>query len=198
MANPDKPVGFVPVKSMTGAPVTGLTRWYEIADNSSDTTNDHGDIYPGSPVTLSSGKVAPANSGDTILGVAVALGQAANHGSVEGFNPADLTQRYYKHSDSGGWVGVVPAEGVLFRAQTATGVTAANFINGYKCDFTTDANEAHGSRVTGLDSAEIAPPVNNDLEIITHVDSPDNDITLVNADFYVQFIITQHGGIGAE
>lgn len=192
MANVDRPNGFKPAKSLLGSPWNALIRRYTAGDRSADTTNNHGDIYLGDPVKLVSGLVLPANSGDTILGVVVGIGtDSQDHGEPGAFDADNLEKRYLAYNESG-YVFVVPAEGVLFEAQTATGVTAANFIAGYQCDITTDAAEAHGSRTTSQSIAEIAPPVNNDIEIVETVTTPDNDLTLVNARYLVQFVTTQH------
>lgn len=189
MANPDRPNGFRPVKSLTGAPVNMMLRKYEAADRSSDTTNNHGDIYVGDPVAYSSGKVVPANSGDTILGVAVGVGKdASDHGDVGMFNPDNLEQRYLAY-DEEGYVWVAPAEGMLFEAQTDSDL---DLVPGSQADFSTDANESHGSRTTGLSSAEIITATNNDVEVVENQTSPDNDVTIANARHLVQFVSTQH------
>jgi hypothetical protein len=165
MANPDRPSGFRPVKSLTGHPVNMMIRAYQTGDRSSDTTGNHGDIYVGDPVKLSSGLVLPANSGDTILGVCVGVGTAdSDHGDVGMFNPATLERRYLPLADTTGYVWVVPAEGVLFEVQTAADL---DLVPGSAADFSTDANEAHGSQTTG-----------------------DNDVTITNARHLVRFTTT--------
>jgi len=192
MANVDRPNGFKPAKSLIGAPWNALVRRYTAGDRSADTTNNHGDIYLGDPVTLSGGLVLPANSGNTILGVVVGIGtDSQDHGEAGAFDADNLEKRYLAYNESG-YIFVAPAESVLFEAQTATGVTAANFVVGYQCDFSTDATEAHGSRTTSQSTAEIVAPVNNDVEIVEVVTTPDNDTTLENARFLVQFVTTQH------
>ena len=189
MANPDRPSGFRPVKSLIGAPISMMLRKYTAGDRSSDTTNSHGDIYVGDPVALSSGLVVPANSGDTILGVVVAIGQGTvNHGDVGAFDPDNLMKRYLGYADSG-YVWVCPAEGVLFEVQTASDL---DLVPGSQADITTDANEAHGSQTTGLSSCELTTDSNHDVEVVeTPVDN-DNDPTIANARHLVQFVTTQH------
>jgi len=189
MANVDRPNGFRPVKSLVGAPWTGLVREYDAGDRSADTTNNHGDLYIGDPVKLSSGAVLPANSGDTILGVVVGVGKTTNSfGVTRFFDPDNLGKRYLAYDESG-VVAVVPAEGVLFEAQTATDL---DLVAGSQADFSTDATEAHGDRTSGQSSAEIVTASNNDLEVVEDNTAPDNDTTLANARHYVQFLTTQH------
>lgn len=189
MANADRPNGFRPVKSLLGAPMSALIRKYTAGDRSSDTTNNHGDIYLGDPVKLSSGLVLPANSGDTILGVVVGVGEdSVDMGKQGPFNADNLEKRYLGHADSGE-VWVVPAEGVLFEVQSASDL---DLVVGAQADITTDATEAHGSRTTGISSVELTTDSNSDVEVVEIPDRPDNDSTLANARYYVQFVTTQH------
>lgn len=189
MANADRPNGFRPVKSLLGAPMSALIRKYTAGDRSSDTTNNHGDIYLGDPVKLSSGLVLPANSGDTILGVVVGVGEdSVDMGKQGPFNADNLEKRYLGHADSGE-VWVVPAEGVLFEVQSASDL---DLVVGDQADITTDATEAHGSRTTGISSVELTTDSNSDVEVVEIPDRPDNDPTLANARYYVQFVTTQH------
>lgn len=189
MANADRPNGFRPVKSLTGAPVNHMLRRYEAADRSADTTNNHGDIYVGDPVALSSGKVVVANSNDTILGVAVAVGKdSSEHGEVGAFNADNLEQRHLAYNEDG-YVWVAPAEGVLFEVQTASDL---DLVPGSAADITNAANTAHGSRTTGVSSCELTTASNNDVEVVEDVATPDNDTTIANARHLVQFTSTQH------
>ena len=184
MANVDRPNGFRPAKTYSGAPWNSLVRRYEAADRSSDTTNNHGDIYVGDPVALSSGKVIPANSGATIIGVCVGVGKdASEHGEVGMFNPDNLEQRYLGHAETG-YVWVVPKEHVLFEVQTASDL---DLVPGGTADITTDATEAHGSRTTGLSSCELTTSANADVTVVENVTTPNNDVTLANARHLVKF-----------
>jgi hypothetical protein len=169
--------------------MSALIRKYTAGDRSSDTTNNHGDIYLGDPVKLSSGLVLPANSGDTILGVVVGVGEdSVDMGKQGPFNADNLEKRYLGHADSGE-VWVVPAEGVLFEVQSASDL---DLVVGDQADITTDATEAHGSRTTGISSVELTTDSNSDVEVVEIPDRPDNDPTLANARYYVQFVTTQH------
>ena len=184
MANVDRPNGFRPAKTLSGSPWTGLLRRYEAADRSADTTNNHGDIYVGDPVALSSGKVVVADSGDTIIGVAVAVGKdASDHGEPGAFNPDNLEQRYLGLAEDG-YVWVAPKEHILFEVQTAADL---DLVAGSTADISTDATEAHGSRTTGLSSCELVTSSNADVTVVEDVTSPDNDVTLINARHLVKF-----------
>lgn len=189
MANTDRPNGFRPAKSLVGAPWNSLIRFYEAADRSSDTTNNHGDIYIGDPVALSSGKVVVANSGDTILGVAVGVGNegSTTFGDAGYFDPDALARQYAPLTDTSMVIAVVPAEGVLFEAQTAADL---DLVPGSNADISTDATEAHGSRTTGQSSAELVTNVNSDCLVVEQVTTPDNDVTLTNARHLVKFVTT--------
>ena len=192
MANVDRPNGFKFAKSLTGAAQAPVIRLYTAADRSADTTNDHGDIYLGDPVAINaSGLVLPANSGDTILGVCVAVGRAdgtIEHGEGILANADDLTERFAAHENTTGIiVGVVPAEGSLFEVQTAADL---DLVHGSLADISTDATEAHGSRTTGKSTCELVTAVNNDVKVVEHVTTPDNDITLTNARHLVKFQTT--------
>ena len=190
MANVDRANGFRPAKSLIGAPWQSLVRFYDAGDRSSDTTNNHGDIYVGDPVKLdASGGVVPANSGDTILGVAVAVGkQSSTFGETGYFNPDDLGQRYLSF-DEDGVVGVVPAEAALFEAQTATDL---DLDIGDVVDINLTAATAHGDRVTGFSNVEIVADTNSDVKVVEHVASPDNDISEANARHLFKFQTTEN------
>lgn len=192
MANIDRPNGFRPAKSLTGAPITGLLRKYTAGDGSADATNAHGDIYIGDPVKLVAGLVLPANSGDTILGVVVGVGKASTFGDSGPFNPSNLEERYIGYADTAAGdrdVWVCPAEGTLFEVQTATDI---DLVAGSQADINSAAATAHGSQTTGVSNVELVVASNNDVEVVEDVTAPDNDTTLINARHFVQFLVTQH------
>lgn len=192
MANVDRPNGFRFAKSLTGQAPNAMIRFYTAGDRSSDTTNNHGDIYVGDPVKLVSGLVLPANSGDTILGVAVAIGKsgAINHGETGYFNADDLTERYAPLTAATGYViGVMPAEGNIFEVQTAADL---DLLQGATADISTDATEAHGSQTTGVSTCELVASSNADVKVVEQVTTPDNDVTLVNARHLVKFVTTEN------
>lgn len=187
MANVSRSMGFRPAKSLIGAPWQSMVRFYSAGDRSADTTNNHGDIYIGDPVKLSSGKVLPANSADTILGVAVAVGTTTStFGNTGYFNPNNLGQRYLGYADTG-VVGVVPAEAALFEAEEASDL---DLVEGSLADINSAAATAHGSRTTGFSSVKLTTAANNDVRVVEMVTSPDNDATLTAAKFLVKFQTT--------
>ena len=188
MANPDRPMGFRFAKTLNGSPVSAMIRKYEAADRSADTTGNHGDIYVGDPVALSSGKVVVANSGDTILGIAVGTGDSSvmTHGEADYFDAGDLSKRYLAYDETG-HVAVIPAEGNLFEVQTAADL---DLVIGAAADISSAAATAHGSRVTGLSSVELVASVNADVKVVEHVSAIDNDVTLANARHIVMFTTT--------
>lgn len=196
MANPDRANGFTPVKSLWGAPWTALIRRIQMADASADTSNNHGDIYIGDPIKYSSGKALAANSGDSILGVCVGVGRVVGDAQNESgmFDPADLERRYADHTLSDTdtiYIYFVPSEGVLFEVQSASDLGNDNPLDA-EFDFSTDANESHGSRTTSLSSAELVGNANSDVVVVEIPEYPDNDITLTNARYWVRFRNTEH------
>src|SRR5687767_9765258 len=131
MANPDRPRGFRPVGSASGGEYTGPVFAVRslAADRSSDTTENHGDIYIGDPINIdTSGVVTPANSNVAVSGGAVGFGPSAavQFGAVGSvnepammFDPRDLTKRYLKY-DELGYVYYVPVGGTFFEVQSAS------------------------------------------------------------------------------
>lgn len=189
MANVSRSMGFRPVKSLTGSPWEGMVRFYPAGNRSSDATNNHGDLYIGDPVKLATGAVVVANSGDTVLGVVVALGtQTTSFGQTGYFNPNNLGQRYLSLADSG-VVGVCPAENVLFEAEEASDL---DLVQGSLADMTTAAGTAHGSRLTGYSSVKLTTASNNDVQVVEMQTAPDNDPTITAAKFVVKFQKTQN------
>lgn len=195
MANTDRPNGFRPQSVLNGGNWTALVRRYEVSDVSADTTNNHGDIYIGDPVALSSGKALVANSGDVVLGVVVGIGKAAaEHGEPGPFDPTSLSSaNYVPHLETATaslwYVWVVPADGVLFEAQTAADL---DLVAGSEADMTTAANTAHGSQTSGISSVELTTDSNSDVIVVENLRTPDNDNTLVNARSIVKFRATTY------
>lgn len=187
MANTNRPNGFRPVMGQFGN-FHGLIRKYEAGDRSTDTTNNHGDIYVGDVVKLTSGKALPANSNDTVLGVVVGVGTAGTHGDAGMFKPASLDEKHLAYNESG-YVWVVPAEGNLFEVQSGSDL---DLLAGSQADISVDAGEAHGSRTTGQSNAVLVADTNHDVEVIEVVSSEDNDSTLAYTRYVVQFTKTQH------
>jgi hypothetical protein len=190
MANIDRPNGFKASKTLTGDSVVNMMRKYDAADRSADLTNNHGDIYLGDPVTLVAGKVQVANSGDTILGVAVASGNAddVQHGQQGYFNASNLETRFLAY-DENGQVAVIPAEDHLFEIQTSVDL---DLVPGSQADFNIAAATTHGDRVTSRSTTELVVAANNDVMVVEQIEDPTNDSTLANARHLVRFVTTQN------
>lgn len=197
MANPNRPRGFRPVKTISGADYSGLVRavYSLAADRSSDTTNNHGDIYINDPIVVdTSGVVTVANSNVAVSGVAVGFGHAtgvnfgANGSSTDPapmFDPSNLTKRYLAY-DEAGWVFYVPVKDMLFEVQSNIDL---DLKVGSLADTTVAAATAHGSRTTGFSSAELTTASDNDVKVVEIVLAPDNDPTLANTRYLVEFFI---------
>ena len=195
MANPDRPHGFRASGSLSGAPMQGLVRavYSPAADRSGDTTNNHGDIYLGDPITISTaGAVTPADSDELVAGVCVGVGATSSvhfggTGAIDApapaFDPSDLTKRYLAHSEEG-WVYYVPANDVIFEIQSASDL---DLEQGGYADITNTAATAHGSRTTGFSDCELTTASNNDVQVVEIVYAPDNDLTLANTRYRVMF-----------
>lgn len=189
MANVDRSYGFRPAKSLTGAPWVGLVRQYP-ADAARSATNNAGDIYIGDVVKIVSGVVLPAVTGDTVLGVVVAVGTTNTTFGPNGyFDPNNLGKRYLAYNETG-IVGVVPAELALFDCVEASDLDK---LQGGLADINmAAATTAHGSRTTGNSSTKLTTASNNDVQVVEQVTSPDNDPTLTAARYLVKFQKTQN------
>jgi hypothetical protein len=159
MANIDRPNGFRPVKTFSGAPVTSLIRAIGVADGA--------DIYVGDAISLASGLGAASATNDSaILGVAVGFGKFDKDGRTPlgMFNPENLnsTGKFYDDSASTHteWcVYYVPADDVIFEVQTATALTK---VPGDTMDLLATA----GSATTGQSAHEATTSSNADLTVV--------------------------------
>jgi hypothetical protein len=176
MANSDRPNGLRAVKTISGGPVTGLIRAIGVADGA--------DIFVGDPINLESGLAAPGATNDAaFLGVAVGFGKFDGRIPTGPYNPDNLSKRYYDDSESThtDWVCFyVPAEDVIFEAQTATALT---MVVGDTCDLSYTA----GSTTTGTSACELTTSNNADFNVVEVPVKPDNDPTLVWGRYYVMF-----------
>lgn len=187
MANLDRPNGFMPAGTLDGSPWNARVRRYEAADRSADTTNDHGDIYIGDPVALSSGKIIPANSAAAVIGVCVAVGKDVSNGiSVGPYNPDSLSAASYApHGDATGWyVWVCPSTSTIFEVQSASDL---DLVVGSQADITLVAATAHGSRTTGRSNVELTTDSDHDVTVVEIKNAVNNDATLANARYLVMF-----------
>ena len=181
MANVDRPNGFKPVGTLSGRPWEGTVRAIGVADGS--------DIYVGDALNLESGLAAVGATNDTdFLGVAVGFGKFEKDGKTPTgpFNPADLNSTGTWYDDSASthtdWcVFYVPADDVIFEAQTATALTK---VVGDNFDLSVTA----GSSLTGQSAHELTTSSNNDFICVGKVLRPDNDETLVWGRYLVMFV----------
>ena len=193
MANVDNPHGFLPVKSLQGAPWNGLARSIGVTDGA--------DIFMfDSLITASGLALSPttATDDDVMLGVAVGFGKNSTAtgtmgGSKDGmmFDPDDLATgtRYYDDSDSihTEWnVFYAPAIGMLFQVQSDGGETA-QLLNGTAYDTTATT----GNTTTGISKHEIdgdgTAGTGEGVVVLGVVRSPDNDPALDNAEYFIRF-----------
>jgi len=178
MANIDRPNGLRAVKTLSGACLTGMIRAIGVADGA--------DIFVGDPLNLESGLAAPGATNDAaFLGVAVGFGKFGPDGRTPSgpYNPDNLGKRFYDDSESTHteWcVFYVPAEDVIFEAQTATALT---LVVGDTCDLLYTA----GSTTTGQSACELTTNSNADFNVVEISVLPDNDPTLVWGRYYVMF-----------
>ena len=175
MANVDRPNGFRPVKTLSGAPWASLIRTVGVADGE--------DIFIGDIVNLESGLADPGATNDAaLLGVAVGFGKVDGDGNPLGpFNPDDLSKRYYDDSASTHteWVCYyVPVGDVIFEAQTAT---ALSLVVGGTCDLA----DATGDSTSGISRQEITTSTNADFTVVEIPKYVDNDHTAVWGRYWV-------------
>lgn len=179
MANVDRPNGLRPVKTLSGAPWTGMVRAIGVADGA--------DIFIGDPLNLESGLAAPGATNDTdFLGVAIGFGKKNAMSQLHGgpFNIENLNKRFYDDSENThtDWVVYyVPAHDVIYEAQTATALTL-------KVGDTCDLSYTAGSTTTGISAAELTTNLNADFMVVEVPSLPDNDATAVWGRYWVMFV----------
>lgn len=179
MANVDRPNGFTPVKTFSGAPVSSLIRSIGVANGE--------DIFIGDIVNLESGLADPGATNDTaFLGVAVGFGKKDTMSATNGgpFNVANLNKSFYDDSESTytDWVVYyVPVTDCIFEAQTATALT---LVVGDTCDL----SDAAGDETTGISRQEITTSTNADFEVVEVPTKPDNDPTAVWGRYWVKVV----------
>ena len=167
MANTSRAIGFKPVKTLSGAPWTGMIRYVDslAADRSSDTTNNHGDIYIGDPISINTDKtVTPADTDELVSGVVVGIGisSSVDFGKTNMYNADNLERRYLPYNEAGR-IFYVPVNDVIFEVEEASDL---DLLPGSLADITNAANTAHGSRTTGKSSCKITTASNNDVQVV--------------------------------
>ena len=184
MANVDRPNGFRPVKTLSGAPVSAVIRTVGVTDA--------GDIFVGDAISITSGLATPLAVEGVCAGVAVGFGKKNDMSQDSGNpgNPADLMTRYYDDSASThtDWVCYyVPAEDAIFEAQVDD--TAEVGVVGEAYDIVATA----GSTTTGISAMEInGNALTNDGDVVI-VEIPNivgNDPELAYGRYHVKFVNT--------
>ncbi|MCK4830158.1 hypothetical protein KA005_81320 [bacterium] len=189
MANTDRPNGFRPVKTLSGAPVASVIRSVGVADAA--------DIFAGDALQLASGLAQPLAVEGVCLGVAVGFGKVNDLSQKSGgpFNPDDLMTRYYDDSASTHteWVVYyIPSEDGIFEAQVDD--TAATLTVGEAQDILATA----GSTTTGISAHEIngdALTNDGDVAVVEIPDIVGNDPTLAFGRYWVKFVNTQFNNV---
>lgn len=176
MANVDRTNGFRPVKTLSGAPVSSLIRTVGMGDGE--------DCFIGDFVNLATGLALVADTNDAaLLGVAVGFGKFDAGGNLPlgPYNPDALGTRFYDDSASTHteWVCYyVPADDVIFEAQTATALT---LVVGGTCDLLGTG----GNTTTGQSAQEITTSTNADFTVVEIPNIVGNDHTLVHGRYFV-------------
>lgn len=177
MANPDRPRGFTPVKTLSGAPVTSCIRAFGVADGE--------DIFIGDMVNLESGLADPMATNDSaILGAVVGVGKIDKQtGSIaNAADPDNLLPAFYDDSASTHTdyvVFVAMATDCIYEVQSNADLDLAV---GDPCDLV----DGVGSSTTGRSIQEVGTNTNSDFVVVEIPDYPDNDSTLANTRYWVR------------
>lgn len=176
MANVDRPNGFKPVRTLSGASWRGALRAIGVGDGA--------DIFVGDPINLASGLAAPGATNDAaFLGVAVGFGRFVDGLPGSPIDPANMNVPYYDDSASTHTdfcCFYVPAEDMVFEAQTATALTKV-------VGDTVDLLYTAGSTVTGQSACEITTSTNADFTVVEFPNLIDNTTTAVWGRYNVMF-----------
>lgn len=177
MANPDRPNGFTPVRTLSGAPVTSVLRVVGVADGE--------DIFIGDMVNLESGLADPMATNDAaILGAVVGVGKYDDYsGDPTGAFDADNPNvRYYDDSASTHtdyFVVIAPATDCIYEVQSNADL---DLVIGDPCDLVDGA----GNATTGRSIQEVGTNTNSDFVVVDIPRYPDNDSTLTNTRYHVR------------
>lgn len=208
MANPDTPMGFVPVRHLNGAPYNGATRPYYI--NSTYATA----LFVGDPVIkVAGGSNAAAievpGVGNKAIGTlpecekATAGDSKFITGVIVGFapDPANGRETQYSKASTEGIAYVCDDPDVIFQIQADGAIPAASIGLNAVTIYTHSGDTTTGRSGVELDTTSDAPAADasNTLLIVAAADLPDNDTTLTHA--VVEVMINRHtfnaGSVGA-
>lgn len=174
MANLDRPAGFKPVKTISGAPWNGKANVYYIPSTDA-TAMFIGDAVKSAGSADATGMyptVAQAAAGNTIRGVIIGFGLSPE---VMG-NPDNVNMKY-RAASTAMYCLVVDDPNVVFEIQEdSVGVTLAATEIGLSCDIVVGS----GSTTTGksgmeLDSSDTATAAGQ-CKILRAVNRPDNEL----------------------
>lgn len=175
MANPDRPNGFTPVKTLSGAPLSAVIRAVGVADGE--------DIFIGDMVNLESGLADPMATNDAaILGAVVGVGKKVNGKIVSAFDPGKLVPTFYDDSASTHTdyvVFVAPATDCIYEVQSNADL---DLVVGSPCDLVDGA----GNELTGRSIQEVGTNTNSDFVVVEIPQYEDNDSTLANTRYWVR------------
>ena len=183
MANTDRPNCFKASKTLNGSPVAHMLRKLTVAARS-DSTNNHGDIYIGDPVKMTTaGVVTVADSGEVILGVCAGMGiDNVDHGETGMYKADDLETRYLPDATAG-FIWIYPKENMLFEIQSESDL---DLTVGAQADINLKGSgTAYGSQTTSRSNCELEAFANGDVTVVELQAAPDNDTTLEFARYLV-------------
>lgn len=193
MANPDRPSGFTPVGTMSGAPWQGLVRRGQMGN--ADGTDVWDDIFIGDPVAFDqsdANKIIPHfTSVADCIGVCVGVGYVGSGNSANEagmFNVANLEKRWGDSALADTdtiWIYYAPAGDTIFEIQSNSDL---DIEIGDQCDHScATGSGTHGSETTSMSTVELEADGDTDVYIVGIPEYPDNDKSLANARYHVIF-----------
>lgn len=194
MANPDRPNGFTPVGSFSGAPWQALVRRGQMGN--ADGTDPWDDIFLGDPLAFDQSDnnliIPHFTTVADCIGVCVGVGYVSASGNVANeagpFNMDDLTKRWGDSAlaDSNTiFIFYVPSGDGIFEIQSATDLDLkVGDETDHNC---TTGSGTHGSEVTSRSNVELKAS-GDDVSIVAIPEYPDNDPTLINTRYHVRFV----------
>jgi len=151
MANLDRPNGFRPVKTLSGAPVASLIRYVKPG------TND--DLFIGDAITITGDGAQKFDTGAAnCAGVIVGIGKNDTEGHKFPYSKEDLELKFFDvsvYDDTEYSIAYVPADDCLFEVQF-DGTSDPVVGNDY------DINATAGDTTTGRAQTEITSTSTND------------------------------------
>ena len=179
MANTDRPDGFLPVKTLTGAPLTSVMR---------SVVPGTDDIFIGDPISITSGAAVQMAVEGICAGVCVGVGTIDNEGNAFMFDPNNLSKRFFDTSadtEADYRIFYVPAEDAIFEAQS-DGTT--DLVIGEAQDMlATDGNQTSGQ--SQMEINDDALTNDGDVTVVEIPTGPkyDNTASEANRRYWVKF-----------